>query len=404
MKLPRPTYYEFFAGGGMARAGLGEGWECLFANDFDPMKAATYTANWGDQHLLCEDVSKLRASQLPGRADLVWASFPCQDLSLAGDYLGLGSATSNILTRSGTFWPFWALMRGLKKEGRGPRIIVLENVYGALTSRGGEDFSAICSALSGSDYSFGAIVVDAERFVPQSRQRVFFIAIDTPTLAQEQIIQRITAVAPTQAWHPKALLTAHSKLTDTAERKWLWWNPPTPVKRQMKLADVVQDAPSGVRWNSDAETAKLLDMMTPLHRAKVTAAQLAESPVVGCLYKRTRRDVHGVKHQRAEIRFDGVAGCLRTPGGGSSRQTLLVINGPVIRSRLLSPIEAARLMGLPDSYILPTRYNDAYHVAGDGVCVAVVRHLSQYLFEPMMQIDSEPQHLQAHAEYINAFA
>ena len=402
MKPNRPTYYEFFAGGGMARAGLGEAWACLFANDFDPMKVSTYAANWGNEHILCEDVSKLRATLLPGRADLVWASFPCQDLSLAGDYLGLGSATSAVLTRSGTFWPFWSLMRGLKQEGRGPRIIVLENVYGAMTSRGGADFSAICAALSGSDYRFGAIVVDAERFVPQSRQRVFFIAIDASIFAREQTLQQITATAPIQDWHPSALLSAYCKLTDTAKRKWLWWNPPAPPKRQMKLADVVQDLTPEMLWNSDAETAKLLHMMTPLHRAKVTAAQLAGQPVVGCLYKRTRRDVNGVKHQRAEIRFDGIAGCLRTPGGGSSRQTLLMVNGPVIRSRLLSAREAARLMGLPDSYVLPPRYNDAYHVAGDGVCVAVVRHLSESLFEPMIQANTESRHLRAHAECVSA--
>jgi DNA (cytosine-5)-methyltransferase 1 len=37
------TFYEFFAGGGMARAGLGEDWQCLFANDFN----ATPCANHG---------------------------------------------------------------------------------------------------------------------------------------------------------------------------------------------------------------------------------------------------------------------------------------------------------------------------------------------------------------------
>ena len=39
-------FYEFFAGGGMVRAGLGPGWSCLFANDIDPKKAASYARNW----------------------------------------------------------------------------------------------------------------------------------------------------------------------------------------------------------------------------------------------------------------------------------------------------------------------------------------------------------------------
>ena len=104
-----PTFYEFFAGGGMARAGLGAGWRCTFANDFDEMKAATYRENWGGDHFVCGDVARVTASDLPGVADLSWASFPCQDLSLAGDYRGLGRANSAVMTRSGTFWPFWRL-------------------------------------------------------------------------------------------------------------------------------------------------------------------------------------------------------------------------------------------------------------------------------------------------------
>ena len=107
--------------------------------------------------------------------------------------------------------------------------------------------------------------------------------------------------------------------------------------------------------------------------------------MVGGVYKRTRLDEEGNKVQRAEVRFDDIAGCLRTPSGGSSRQSILVVEGRRIRSRLLSPREAARLMGLPDSYRLPPNYNDAYPIAGDGVAVPVVRHLAEHIFEPLLQ-------------------
>ena len=132
-----PSYYEFFAGGGMARAGLGDGWRCLFANDFDRRKAESYRANWGGEELHVGDVREISTAQLPGRADLVWASFPCQDLSLAGAGAGLKGE------RSGTFWPFWELIKALRQEGRAPALIVLENVCGALTSHGGKDFVKI---------------------------------------------------------------------------------------------------------------------------------------------------------------------------------------------------------------------------------------------------------------------
>ena len=109
---------------------------------------------------------------------------------------------------------------------------------------------------------------------------------------------------------------------------------------------------------------------------------------VGSVYRRTRPDGTGIKRQRAEVRFDDVAGCLRTPAGGSSRQTILIVEGKKVRSRLLSAREAARLMGLSEEYQLPERYNDAYHVCGDGVCVPVVRHIAAHILEPLLDANA----------------
>jgi DNA (cytosine-5)-methyltransferase 1 len=65
--------------------------------------------------------------------------------------------------------------------------------------------------------------------------------------------------------------------------------------------------------------------------------------VIGTVYRRTRLDENGIKRQRAEVRFDDVAGCLRTPAAGSLRQITQVVEGKIMRSRPLSPREAARL-------------------------------------------------------------
>ncbi|ACK50302.1 DNA-cytosine methyltransferase [Methylocella silvestris BL2] len=375
-----PIYYEFFAGGGMARAGLGDGWQCVFANDFSKMKAAAYIQNWGSNHFIFGDVAKIRPADMPGVADLAWASFPCQDLSLAGDYRGLGQAQANVQTRSGTFWPFWALIKALKAEDRPPRLIVLENVYGALTSRGGEDFSAICSALSDADYRFGAVVIDARLFVPQSRPRVFFIAV-----AQNlRVPATLISDAPDARWHPQTLIKSQTGISAQARKNWHWWRLETPEARKHDFADLIEDEPKGVAWHSSTQTKYLLGLMSPLNKAKVEAARKLGRKIVGGVYRRTRLDENGAKCQRAEVRFDNVSGCLRTPAGGSSRQTILVIDRDKIRSRLLSPREAARLMGLDDSYRLPERYNDAYHIAGDGVCAPLVRHLAANFLEPVL--------------------
>ena len=107
---------------------------------------------------------------LPGHADLVWASFPCQDLSLAGSGAGLAGE------RSGTFIPFWKLIEGLISGGRKPRVVVLENVVGTITSHGGKDFRTLIRPISNSGYLVGAVVINAVHFLPQSRSRLFVIA------------------------------------------------------------------------------------------------------------------------------------------------------------------------------------------------------------------------------------
>jgi DNA (cytosine-5)-methyltransferase 1 len=121
---------------------------------------------------------------------------------------------------------------------------------------------------------------------------------------------------------------------------------------------------------------------------KLEAARRMGRTMVGAVYRRTRRDGDGARLQRAEVRFDGLAGCLRTPAGGSSRQTLIFVEGDEVRSRLVSAREAARLMGLPESYRLPRRANDAYHLFGDGVAVPVVRRLAEHLLEPILSARS----------------
>jgi DNA (cytosine-5)-methyltransferase 1 len=379
--MTRFTFCEFFAGGGMARAGLGDSWRCLFANDFDEKKVSTYRANWGAGDITHCDVASLVTSDLPTRVvDLIWASFPCQDLSLAGGYRGLGREEDDSRTRSGTFWPFWKLVRGLVKRGGAPRTIVLENVAGCLTSHGGKDFAAITSALSDADYRFGAAVIDASHFVPQSRPRVFFIA----ARKGQTIPSSLTDHETQDCWHPQALVQAFEGMTALAKGNWVWWNIAQPATRNSVFADVIEDNATDVKWHTPAETHYLLQLMSPLNRRKVEAAMRSGRRTVGSVYRRTRPDERGVSRQRAEVRFDDVAGCLRTPAGGSSRQTILVVEGKSVRSRLLSPREAARLMGLDDNYILPERYNDAYHVCGDGVCVPVVRHIAAHILEPIL--------------------
>ncbi len=329
------TFYEFFAGGGMARIGLGEGWRPLFANDFDARKYSSYERNFGAEGFRLGDIWDLGAADIPGSADLAWASSPCQDFSLAGARAGLTGARSSALVG------FWRLMAALAREGRAPRIIVIENVAGLISSRGGADLAAIEGFAADLGYATTSTVVDAAAFTPQSRKRVLILA------------------------HRGGALPIR----------------PPPAGRNFVLADLLEEDRT-VDWHSQSQTDRLFGLMSEAHRGKVRASLTSAERRVGAGFRRVRPD-----GQRVEVRFDGLAGCLRTPRGGSSRQIILVTEGGRLRSRLLTPREAARLMGLPESYVLPPTATTAFHLLGDGVVAPMVRWLAASVLEPALDLD-----------------
>lgn len=351
--------------------GLGPHWQCLFANDISAAKAQAYHAAFGSAGFSLGDIEALSASDLPGRADLCWASFPCQDLSLAGPRAGLEGA------RSGLFWAFWHLIEALDRQGRGPGIIALENVRGLLTSRGGKDFAALTHALAMSGRFVGAIELCASHFTPQSRPRLFIIAArHAPT--------ELLEASPNAVWHAPAMRALVETLPESSKARWVWWRLAVPPRRTSVLADMLlDDQQDDLAWDSPAKSRHLLSLLAPRARDALDVRALAGGRHVGAVFRRTRRAEDGAMAQRCEVRFDGLAGCLRTPRGGSSRQAVVLIEGESIRSRLLHPRECARLMGVADTHPLPKRRGAALMLLGDGVAVPVVDWLQKNLLAPL---------------------
>jgi DNA (cytosine-5)-methyltransferase 1 len=359
---------EFFAGGGLARLGLEPDFACSFANDIDPAKAKAYRAAFGaGENLHLGDIWKLTPGEIPKGAALAWASFPCQDLSLAGARRGLAAP------RSGAFWGFHCLLE--RMGAAAPPVLALENVTGLLSSHGGADFTALVHALDGLGYRVGALEIDAALFVPHSRPRLFIVAA-------RQTPAHLISAGPAQPFHSQVLRAAVARLPDGLRKRYVWWRLDAPPLRNTRLADLLDEAPIGLAWHSPTQTRNLLAQMSALQRARVEALSETGKREVGALFRRIRIE-HGVRVQRAEARFDGLAGCLRTPTGGSSRQILLFIENDQIRSRLISPREAARLMGVPEHYPLPAGQTAALHLIGDGVCVPAVAWLSRNLLAPL---------------------
>lgn len=369
-----PRYAEFFCGGGMVRAALNDQWNCVLANDIDPMKAEVYAQNWGHDSLILDDVASIDPALLRQPIDMYWASSPCQDFSLAGKGLGLSGE------RSSAFRSWISAVTPAVQSGFAPRIIAFENVTGLISRSDGRDFSEVLNAIIDLGYDVGVLEINAKDYVPQSRPRLFVIGIHKSVDASQLCTSK-----PTEPYHSKRIVKFFQNSRRTITDSWLWLNIPKsdrPVATLNQLIDLTPEA----GWFLPARVNELLNMMSPTTVSKIDTKRRTGSIEIGTLYKRGRPDRNGSIRQRAEVRFDGIAGCLRTPGGGSSRQTIIVVKGNTTKARLLSAREAIRLMGLTDSFIIPEKYNSAYKVAGDGVVVPVVKHLDETLFQPALRL------------------
>ena len=356
----------------MVHAGLKDRWTCAFANDIDPMKCAAYADNWSDKWLIQGDIAKVDFTPLRQPIDMYWASSPCQDFSLAGRGRGLAGA------RSGVFEEWVRLIGDAVSEGFAPRVVVLENVVGLLARNGGADFSSVLRALCDLGYVVGGLEIDAAGFLPQSRPRLFVVGV-----RKDVDISGLTTDAASGPFHTSKIQKFVNRLPADVRANWVWWHHTPANPNTMSLEQIVDTKPD-TRWLNNDQLSYLLSMMSTTSMQKVSAARAAGGVQIGMLYKRGRPDENGVVRQRAEVRFDGLAGCLRTPGGGSSRQTILFVKGNSTKARLLSTKEVTLLMGLDAQYRMPARYNQAYHVAGDGVAVPIVRYLDEQLFQPIM--------------------
>jgi DNA (cytosine-5)-methyltransferase 1 len=343
----KPAFLEFFAGSGLVSHALAPFFRLAWANDISPEKALVFKTNHYAAPFQLDSIADVNGADLP-RAFLSWGSFPCQDLSLAGRAEGIRAERSGLV---------WEWLRVMDEMPSPPPLVVAENVVGLVSSASGKHYRELHNELAQRGYRVGAMVLDAARWTPQSRPRVFVVGVSSDIKIPPELLD----IWPN--WlHTPAIVKASVGLRD-----WLWWRMPTPPPHRQRLSNIIEwDAPC-----FDAEkNQKTLALIAPSHMVRLEASGLSAAPG----YKRTRNG-----KQVMELRFDDMAGCLRTPSGGSSRQFLILKNGAGWKSRLLTVRETARLMGAPDSFRLPGGYNDGYKAMGDAVAAPVAAYLAQHL-------------------------
>lgn len=349
----RPAFLDFFAGSGLVSLALSPFFKPVWMNDICGKKAAVFWANHEGTPFILGSITKVHGAEVPP-AMLSWASFPCQDLSLAGGGEGIRAKRSGLV---------WEWLRVMDEMPRRPPVLAAENVVGLVSTHAGEHYRQLHEALVQRGYRVGAILLDAVRWLPHSRPRIFIIAVE----------KRVSVSKLPQTEGPNWLHNAAVRQVAHGLENWVWWRLPEPPPHHKTLSDILDlDTPC-----QDLETSrKNLSLIPEEHLRRLRKSNLPAVPG----YKRTRNG-----RQVMELRFDDVAGCLRTPAGGSSRQYLIIKMDGEWRTRILTPREAARLMGAPDSFKLPGSFNDGYKAMGDAVAAPVAAYLAEHLLVKLVE-------------------
>ncbi|MEX1232913.1 MAG: DNA (cytosine-5-)-methyltransferase [Planctomycetaceae bacterium] len=376
------SFCEFFAGIGLVREGLSDsGWSCVYANDIDPKKQELYSKRFGaEEHFHLADVWNLSdvLSKFTDSPFLATASFPCIDLSLAGHWKGFEGVHSS------TFFGFAQVLEAL--GDRRPKIVLLENVVGFITSQKGRDFESAVRALADLGYWMDAFTLDAKYFVPQSRPRVFVIgmheSVQSPLVARKTENDWFCGDWSRQIDHGGKTIRPLN-LIELMERiqlptGWAALKLKPPKVSRMDVKEII-DLGDDQEWWDEAKVTKHHDMMSDRHRKIVDDMLASKGKFTGTIFRRKR---YG--KTRAEIRFDGLAGCLRTPKGGSARQIVIAIDDGKLRIRWMSPREYAKLQGADDFPLVENTIQNLYGF-GDAVCVPVIRWIDQNVLTPLFE-------------------
>ena len=248
-----------------------------------------------------------------------------------------------------------------------------------MTGRGGEDFAALCTALVSAGYRVGGVVIDAARFLPMSRVRLFLIAVREGHPVPADLIRG----RPQAPWHPPILRAAVAKLPPLAARRWIWWRLPEPPPMDVRLGDILDRDPPDDAWLSERRTADWLGALAPRDAARLDQALASDARTLATANRRTR-GLRGGGRAQLEPRWDGIAHCMVLPrGGGPSRQLVIDVHGGRARLRQLTRGELARLSGIPDGHTLPENPITVGHIVEEGVCVPAVAWLARHLLDPL---------------------
>ena len=314
------TFVDLFSGiGGIRIPFDGLGGRCVFSADYDSYCQITYRENF--EEVSGSDINLISAESIPDH-DILCAGFPCQPFSLPGvsARIGLDRAHGFGDKLQGNL--FFDIVRILKAQR--PKVFLLENVKNLVSHDRGNTFSVIKSELTALGYTISYQVVDAARFVPQHRERIFIVGFDNQRYGD-----------------------------------FVFQFPELPSKRKIELRSIIEDEVDDKYTLSDALWKCLQDQ-----RARHTAKG------------------NGFGFNLVDLDKDLVTKALVARYYKDGKEILIKQFGK--NPRRLTPRECANLMGFPKSFKIVVSDTRAYRQFGNSVVVPVIRWMAKKIVADMM--------------------
>lgn len=310
-------FIDLFAGIGGLRMGLERaGALCVHTCEVDRFAVETYEANFSAVE--ARDIHDVRATELPAY-DVLAAGFPCQPFSIAGvsKKLSLGRQHGFHDQKSGNL--FFEIVRLIDDASTPPPILFLENVKHLTRHDRERTFKVIRDTLDDRGYNFNHNVVDAQPWVPQHRERTFMVGL-----------------------HRKVFGDQYFEFPeDRPDRPW-------PTLDAILERDLVDP-----RYVLSPHLWGYLQDYAAKHRLR------------------------GNGFGYGLVGRDNVSRTLSARYYKDGSEILVRTDGPT--PRRLTPRECARLMGFPDSFVIPVSDTQAYRQFGNSVVVPVVEFLGRAL-------------------------
>jgi DNA (cytosine-5)-methyltransferase 1 len=327
-------FIDLFAGiGGIRQAFERHGGRCVFTSEWDKFAQVTYKANFPkDHHDLVGDIRQVSRRDIPEH-DVLLAGFPCQPFSLAGvsKKNSLGRAHGFDDPTQGT------LFHEIKSilEHHEPSAFMLENVKHLLRHDGGRTFEVVHSTLVDLGYDVHFRVIDGARFVPQHRERIIIVGFKHQT-----------------------------------DFTWDDLNLPAASKRMDAVLHRTDGREPRVRIDGDRFFNHELNEV----QSKYTLSERLWEYLQG----------YAEKHRKAGNGFGyGLVGRDSLSRTLSARYhkdgSEILVEQETSVPRRLTPRECARLMGFPDSFIIPVSDTQAYRQFGNSVVVPAVAEVARIM-------------------------